>query len=94
MDRVILSPGPWRQLTRTAQFLFFDMRRELAQVSAPTLVLVGEDDIITTPNQAQVLADVLPDARLHVFPETGHNPFVEETEAFIRIVADFLAETR
>ena len=94
MDRVILSPGPWRQLTRTAQFLFFDMRRELAQVSAPTLVLVGEDDIITTPNQAQVLADVLPDARFHVFPETGHNPFVEETEVFIRIVADFLAETR
>ena len=55
---------------------------------------MGEDDIITTPNQAQVLADVLPDSRLHVFPETGHNPFVEETEAFIRIVADFLAETR
>lgn len=93
MDRVILSPGPWRQLTRTAQFRFFDMREALAEITAPTLVLVGANDIITTPNQAQILADILPNARLHIFPDTGHNPFVEETEEFNKVIAEFLAST-
>ncbi len=93
MDRVILSPGPWRQLTRTGQFRFFDMREALPEITAPTLVLVGANDIITTPNQARILADLLPNARLHIFPDTGHNPFVEETEAFTQIIAEFLANT-
>jgi pimeloyl-ACP methyl ester carboxylesterase len=31
---------------------------------------------------------------MHVFPETGHNPFVEETADFNRIIGEFLAETR
>ncbi|MBT4711648.1 MAG: alpha/beta fold hydrolase, partial [Alphaproteobacteria bacterium] len=72
----------------------FDMSEALGNITAPALILVGEDDLITTPNQARKLADLLPNAQLHVFPNTGHNPFVEETADFNRIVAAFLAETR
>ena len=93
LDRVILSPRPWFELPKTAAFRFFDMTEELGGIAAPTLVLVGEDDLITTPTQARKLADLLPNARLHIFPNTGHNPFVEETADFNRIVAEFLAET-
>ena len=45
------------------------------------------------PGRERTLVNALANARLHVFPETGHNPFVEETEAFIQVVAEFLAET-
>ena len=93
LDRVILSPRPWFELPKTAAFRFFDMTEELGGIAAPTLVLVGEDDLITTPTQARKLADLLPNARLHIFAKTGHNPFVEETADFNRIVAEFLAET-
>jgi proline iminopeptidase len=94
LDRVILSPGPWIDLPKTAAFRFFDMSEELANITAPALILVGEDDLITTPNQARKLADLLPNARMHVFSNTGHNPFVEETADFNRIIGEFLAETR
>ena len=94
LDRVILSPRPWIDLPKTAAFRFFDMSEALGDIVAPALILVGEDDLITTPNQARRLVDLLPNAQLHVFPNTGHNPFVEETADFNRIVAAFLAETK
>ena len=94
LDRVILSAEPWLQLTATPEFQRFDMRPYLSRIAAPTLVLVGERDLITTPTQARMLHAGLPDSRLHVFPETGHNPFVEEPEAFVEVVAEFLATTR
>ena len=93
MDRVILSPGPWRQLTRSRQFRDFDLRAPLANLDVPALILVGAEDIITTPRQGRLLEAALSGSRLHIFPETGHNPFVEETAAFTAIVAEFLAET-
>lgn len=92
LDRAILSDEPQRQLTATRAFRAFDMRGDLAQITATTLVLVGERDLITTPAQARILHEGIPDSRLYVFPETGHNPFVEETAAFTRVVAAFLAE--
>lgn len=94
LDRVLLSAEPWLQLTATPEFQRYDMRPFLHRIAAPVLVLVGERDLITTPRQARMLHEGLPDSRLHVFPETGHNPFVEEPEAFTKVVAEFLDATR
>jgi pimeloyl-ACP methyl ester carboxylesterase len=69
------------------------MSETLGKITAPALILVGEDDLITTPKQARKLASLLPNAQLHVFPNTGHNPFVEETAEFNRVVAEFLTAT-
>jgi len=93
LDRVILSPRPWIDLPKTAEYKFFDMSETLGEITAPALILVGEDDLITTPKQARKLASLLPNAQLHVFPNTGHNPFVEETAEFNRVVAEFLTAT-
>jgi pimeloyl-ACP methyl ester carboxylesterase len=58
-----------------------DRRADLARISVPTLVLVGEEDVITPPAEAQALAEAIPNARLEVVPEAGHlapyeNPWV------------------
>ncbi len=45
---------------------------DLAAISVPTLVLVGEDDVVTPPSEAQSLADAIAGARLEVIPEAGH----------------------
>jgi pimeloyl-ACP methyl ester carboxylesterase len=49
-----------------------DRRGELAAIRVPTLVLVGEEDVLTPPSEAQALADAIAGARLEVVPEAGH----------------------
>jgi pimeloyl-ACP methyl ester carboxylesterase len=49
-----------------------DRRGDLGAIRVPTLVLVGEEDVITPPEEAQTLADAIPQARLEVIPEAGH----------------------
>lgn len=49
-----------------------DRRADLASIRVPTLVMVGEEDVVTPPEEAQALADGIPRARLEVIPESGH----------------------
>jgi 3-oxoadipate enol-lactonase len=49
-----------------------DRRAELANIKVPTLVLVGEEDVVTPPSVAKAMADAIPDARLEVIPKAGH----------------------
>ncbi|HXG42107.1 MAG TPA: alpha/beta hydrolase [Dehalococcoidia bacterium] len=64
----------------------------LANVGAPTLVLVGELDLPDFHLAAQVLAANLPRARLQVLPDCGHVPPLERPEEFNRALLEFLLE--
>lgn len=44
----------------------------LPQICVPTLILVGEDDVITPPAEAQSMAEAIPDVTLAIIPEAGH----------------------
>ena len=49
-----------------------DRRADLPNIRVPTLVLVGEEDVVTPPAEAQAMADAIPGARLDVIPDAGH----------------------
>lgn len=49
-----------------------DARPALAAISCPTLVLVGEEDVLTPPGLAAELAAAIPGARQAVIPGSGH----------------------
>lgn len=68
----------------------WDFREDLGSISAPTLVVVGEDDPATTPGDARLLADNIPDAKLVVIPGARHLVNVEQPEAFTAAVLDHL----
>jgi proline-specific peptidase len=68
----------------------FDYRNALGGVTRPTLVVVGEHDLTTTPRAAGVLHDGIPGSELAVIANAGHMSFVEEPEAYLRAVRDFL----
>jgi pimeloyl-ACP methyl ester carboxylesterase len=68
----------------------FDLRPELAQITASTLVITGEDDFITGPVCAEELAEGIAGAELVVLPETGHFIFYEAPIAFRDAVLSFL----
>jgi proline-specific peptidase len=72
-------------------FATFDQRPELPRITAPTLVITGEDDFICGPVCAREIAAGVPGAQLTVLGDCGHFVFVEQPEQFSSAVAGFLA---
>ncbi|WP_407570456.1 alpha/beta fold hydrolase [Deinococcus altitudinis] len=62
----------------------------LGRVAAPMLVLAGRHDRTCPPEASQATAAGVPGAQLHVFEESGHMPFVEQPDEFLRVVREFL----
>jgi pimeloyl-ACP methyl ester carboxylesterase len=63
---------------------------ELEGVSAPTLVVVADQDFPTVEH-AEAMQKSLPDSRLEVVPDATHVLPVERPEVVARLVLDFLA---
>jgi proline iminopeptidase len=91
--RRLAGATTYRLATRKAvlpTFRDYDVRERLGEISAPALVVVGRHDWITSVGQAEALASGLPNARLVVFEQSGHMPFVDQPEEFRRVVSDWL----
>ena len=67
-----------------------DAAARLGDVTAPTLVIVGEDDICTPPRYARELCALLPNAELVTIPGAGHGALVEKAADVNVAIADFL----
>ena len=76
----------------TEEFPEMDYRDALPGVDVPVLVTVGRGDWITPVGASEELADLLPDARLEVFEESGHSPNLDQQEAYVALVREFLAD--
>ncbi|MFD7922079.1 alpha/beta fold hydrolase [Streptomyces sp. NPDC059740] len=63
---------------------------DLARISAPTLVMQGDDDMVRVEHSAAVAAAV-PDAQLAVVPGTSHVLPLEKPDLVNRLILDFLA---
>jgi pimeloyl-ACP methyl ester carboxylesterase len=61
-----------------------DYRPLLATIAVPTLVLVGETDVITPPEHAAKLFKAIPRARYAEIAECGHLSSLEKPEAVSR----------
>ena len=70
-----------------------DIRGQLAGIKAPTLVIAGRHDLVTTPNQSSELASGLPQSRLVMMEHSGHFPFFEENYLFTEWVRRFMTAT-
>jgi pimeloyl-ACP methyl ester carboxylesterase len=66
---------------------------DLARISAPTLVMVGDDDLITV-DHASAIRQTIPDAQLAVVPGTDHLLQFEKPDLVNRIILDFLADNQ
>jgi proline iminopeptidase len=70
----------------------YDIKSQLHRITCPTLVTVGRDDWITPVASSEVIASLIPDARLVVFEKSGHSPQIEEAQRWRQVVRDFLHE--
>jgi 3-oxoadipate enol-lactonase len=63
-------------------------------VGVPTLVVVGQEDVITPVPLAEAMAAALPEARLVEIPGAGHLPGVEQPVPTTRAILKFLQSLR
>ena len=62
---------------------------DLARISAPTLVLVGDDDMVMLEHTAGLFRTI-PGSELAVIPGTSHAAMMEKPELVNRLILDFL----
>jgi 3-oxoadipate enol-lactonase len=76
----------------TLESLENDATPRLREIKAPTLLVLGEEDILTPFRYAEKLLEQIPDARLSVIKGCGHVPPIEKHREFNQIVLEFLGE--
>jgi pimeloyl-ACP methyl ester carboxylesterase len=71
-----------------------DSRDLLGRITCPTLVIVGEEDVLTPPADAQVLQQGIGGARLQSIPGVGHMTNLEAPQAFSRALESLLSSVQ
>jgi 3-oxoadipate enol-lactonase len=77
---------------QVAALLQHDTQDKINQISAPTLVLIGKDEIFIPVDFSEELATHIPNAKLVVLEQGSHNHWLEFPEPFNQAVMQFLAE--
>jgi pimeloyl-ACP methyl ester carboxylesterase len=63
---------------------------QLATIAAPTLVIVGNQDVLTPRGDSEELADIIPNAELIVISGAAHGLMIEHASTFNREVFGFI----
>jgi proline iminopeptidase len=68
-----------------------DFRGALKRIRAPTLIVVGRNDLILPARHSKLLHNGIHTSRLMIVPHAGHFPFIERPRIFRRGVLAFLS---
>ncbi|MDX1664592.1 MAG: alpha/beta fold hydrolase [Candidatus Promineifilaceae bacterium] len=73
-----------------------DMLSELAAITHPTCIIWGESDPVLEPADALTLAKAMQEAptSVHMLAACGHIPHIEQQDAVVHFMRDFLAQDR
>lgn len=67
-----------------------EVEGRLERITQPVLVLAGRHDRACSVPAAEAMAAGIPNAELVIFEHSGHMTYVEENEAYLAAVRDFL----
>jgi pimeloyl-ACP methyl ester carboxylesterase len=81
---------PWTTGWQTVAVACFGRRASLEQVQAATLVLHGGRDAMTPVANAQLLADGIPRAELHIASDAGHAVPLEHPEVTAELLVGWV----
>ena len=93
-----IIPGAWETLSAarlrspahqvrstTEEFV-----KQLSQLQIPLLIMSCEHDPLNQPDWDVNFRKIVPDSKVHRFKNSAHEPQIEETEEFNRVLTDFL----
>jgi pimeloyl-ACP methyl ester carboxylesterase len=70
----------------------FDVMDRLEGIRVPTLVICGEEDILTPVHYSEFLAERIPKAHLEIVPKAGHMVMLEQPATVAKLIREFLME--
>lgn len=94
-DAMLANPYPqptYAFARQAAAIMEHDTRNRIGQITAPTLVLVGREDLLCPVKLSEELAASIPNAELVILDGGGHGFPIEIPEKFNQTVLDFLAK--
>ncbi|TLS36018.1 proline iminopeptidase-family hydrolase [Pseudalkalibacillus caeni] len=68
----------------------FDCTAQLETITVPTLYACGRYDE-ATPESTEYFSNLTPNSKLHVFENSAHMAYLEEHDAYIKVMRDFFA---
>jgi pimeloyl-ACP methyl ester carboxylesterase len=68
----------------------FDAHDRIGAIATPTLVIQGGADMVVDPRNADLLADLIPNARVEIVADRGHLLVWEDSERVAELVREFL----
>jgi proline-specific peptidase len=93
LARVTRNPAVSEHFRRSGEALGFDFSDRLSRLECPVMLLAGELDPMITIEDSEDLAAALPrDRQFHRFPGAGHMLALEEPEAVLRLIREFVLE--
>ncbi len=88
--RVLLGIAPEGFIAACRSLMTADLTPQLGSIRNPTRVVCGELDAATPPALCRLLAAKIPGASYVELPQCGHCAPLEQPEAFIRAVEEFV----
>ena len=85
------DPGLLRHIMGTLT-AGWNIRADPGSLRVPIFIALGRHDYTVPHVLWDGIVDALPDARLHLFERSGHQPFFEEPEVFAEAVSSWMAE--
>lgn len=70
----------------------YDIRSDLSKITAPSLIIGGRHDWICAPEFSEEIAQLIPQAELHIFEQSGHLLRIDEPQKLLNTIADFLSQ--
>ena len=68
-----------------------DSMADVQALSVPTLIIVGDEDVLTPPEESRKMHAAQPKAELVIIPRAGHLANLEQPEAFNAALTTFLS---
>jgi 3-oxoadipate enol-lactonase len=71
----------------------WDIRKQISNITAPTIIIVGKDDVNTTPvEESKIIHRLIKSSEIRIVPKVGHLVMLEDRENFNQILSSFLAK--
>ena len=93
-----IIPGAWETLSAArlrspahqARSTTEEFVKQLSQLTVPLLIMSCEHDPLNQPDWDVNFQKIVPDSRVYRFMRSSHEPQIEETEEFDRVLTEFL----